>query len=317
VLILRGKKDAALEVGRRAMAKAPSHVESYLAVASLDPSSAGDVLGKAATIAPRDPRVHSALARHHLTLGDAESAMAAAHKALTVDPLGAEARRWALYASAMSSGTLDASGFEQADRARMQGSVDLWAPLLASYPDCALLWVERSATHASLGQVYSAKKDVQHALELDADNVEAHAALGLLLLNDDPVAARPHLQKAADGRPIDASLQVATAMAEAQSGDMAGARRRLKSTVDTHPYDIRALLTYGQVLSAEDPQATYALMADAVQRMPDTRVVLALIGAAKDAGRLPDAAKRLEELAASTGNPAFTEAASVVRGAKP
>ena len=42
---------------------------------------------------------------------------------------------------------------------------------------------------------------------------------------------------------------------------------------------------------------------------------LALIGAASDAGRMADAARLLDELAQSTGNSAFGEAAAMVRKA--
>lgn len=313
VLVLQGKTDAALEVGRRAIERVPERGDSYVAVASLDPGSAGDVLAAGLRAIPADPRLHAAMARHKLSLGDGKEAQKYASKALILNPLDPDARRWMMYAKALQDGSLDAAGFAQSEEARGSGRVETWSPLLAGYPRCALLWVERSAAHAGRNDIPAAKADMYKALELEPDNVEAHAALGLLLLDADPAAAKPHLLKASEARPIDASLQIATGMTEAQTGEMKAARKRLKAAVDAHPYDLRALLTYGHLLSAEDPQATYDLMAEAVQRMPDARVVLALVGAAKDAGRLEDAAELLADLGSTTGNPVFADAAKLLK----
>ncbi|TNE84531.1 MAG: tetratricopeptide repeat protein [Deltaproteobacteria bacterium] len=312
VLMVQNKLDAALEVGRRAIKKVPARGDNYVAVATLDPKHAGETLEKGVAAAPTDPRLRAALARHYLTLGKGKEAQRAARAALEINPLDPDARRWMMYAKAQQDGVLDASGFNLAEEAREGGRVEAWSTLIAGYPKCALLWVERSAAHAARNDLKGARADAEKALSIDPDNIEAHAALGLILLDPDPAAAKPHLKAAVEGRAVDASLQVATAIAEAQTGEMDAARARLKDAVETHPYDLRALLTYGQVLSAEDAQATYDLMADAVQRMPDARVVLAFVGAAKDAGRLKDAAKLLEDVGRRTGNPVFKEAATML-----
>jgi len=187
------------------------------------------------------------------------------------------------------------------------------------YPKSPIPRMARARAEAASKDLVAAKEDLRQALVIDPDNLEAQAALGLVLLDSGAHAeARPLLVGAAKGRPTDASLAVSAASAEAGSGKSADAVARPAAASETWPYDVRVALTRAQVLSAAgDSEGAYVVLKEAARRRPDGRLILALVGAAKDTGRYGEAANILDEIARQTGNPQWSDLAYKVRSSAP
>jgi tetratricopeptide (TPR) repeat protein len=321
VLLSGGRGQEALDTARRCIVALPDASEGYLTIAVLAPNEAESILATAAKRIPHDPRVHARLAEVRLAKGNGKGAKQAADAALLVDPGHADALLARVFAESMVAGALDADGYvglvdarglEQRDPA---GAITAYDALVKRYPKSALPLVARARVKAQKGDTAGARKDLEAALALEPANVEAQGALGLLLqAQGEAAAARPHLVAAAKARPTDASLAVAAGQAEAASGQVEAAKTRLAAAAEKWPYDVRVALAKAQVQSASgDTEGAYFTLREFAKRVPDGRVVLALVAAAKDTGRYGEAARILDDIAAQTGEPAWSDLADKVR----
>ncbi|MBW2253034.1 MAG: tetratricopeptide repeat protein [Deltaproteobacteria bacterium] len=325
-LLSLGRVEEALQAAREGMANVPGEADSYLAVSVLAPSEAEDVLRKAVKHIPDDPRVHAALAEVLLEAGNGRGARKEATAALDIDPGRGDARLSLMFAESMAQGWLDAEGYRGMVEARGLEEVaplparERYDALVASYPRSPLPWMGRARSRASQGDVAGAMEDLGAALERDPANIEAMAAMGLVLLELGRASeARPPLKRSATERPHDASLAVAAAMAAEASGDRVTALQELENAGTHFPWDARVALTRAKILAdAGRSEDAYLVLRDAVERLPgDDRLVLSLAAAAKDLGRNEEAAILMDELARRTRNAAFSDLARKLRATAP
>ena len=172
----------------------------------------------------------------------------------------------------------------------------------------------RARVHGARGDVELALRDLQEAASLAPDNAEAQAALALMLAaNHRHAEALEPYREARRARPDDLSLLRAHARSMAASGDEKGARWVLAKAHTEHPSDLQVLLMYAEVLSRSDPEGAYGLLRSAVEAQSDPRILVALAAAARDVGKLEEAATIMERLAKVLDSEAVAETARKLR----
>lgn len=323
-LLLQGRPADALVEARRAMAAVPHEAEPWLAVALLAPAEAEAVLREAVGRAAGDPRVHEALAEHLLARGEWAEARLHARQALAIDPTLADARLTLAVAASLEAGTLDATGYgrlltaQDLERSDPSGAREAYDALVTDYPGSPLPWMARARVRAATDPS-GAGDDLVRALEIDPDQVEAQAALGMLLHRTGSSAqAWPLLRAATAARPHDASLAVVAGQAAVAAGQPAEGRARLEEAARAHPWDARAALALAGLYAEQgEVEAAYHLLKGAVERVPDAGLVLALAAAARELGRVDEAADLLDILAGDLGDPSLAETAARLREAAP
>jgi Flp pilus assembly protein TadD len=319
--LIAGDNEGALKAARDGVAAVPTHADGYLTIAALTEGSATPVLEQAVAAAPADARLHAALSEALLAEGKGKAASTSANKSLALDPGNTDARLSLLFADCMSRDALDAKGYmtmlelRQVEKHSPDEASTKYDDLVRTYGKCELSYMGRARLQARNGDMMRAMADLDKAVAMAPDNVEARAAYGLLLQSLGRFGdALPHLAKASSMRPHDASLAMAMGMATAGTGDLAGSQKLLSRAFRDHPYDSRVALTYAQLLSeGGDRDAAYQTLKAASGRIQDPRLVLALAAAAKDAGRIEEAATLIEELGKATGNDGWIETARRLR----
>ncbi len=153
---------------------------------------------------------------------------------------------------------------------------------------------ENGVVEEKLGRPQAAGSFYQAALDSNADNVRARAALGrLMLLGGQASAALDTVQPGLARHPDDAELLTIRAGARVQLKDSAAARVDAERAVKLAPDNEDAVQVLAGIERAEQhPERSEALLREAIRRNPDT-VDLRLV---------------LAQLEASLGNNAETEA---------
>ena len=311
----------ALELAKKGIKYVPQEPGLYLVVAEMVPADAIRVLSGAVDRGVDDPRVSAALAASLLIEGDADAALVTARHALATDRTDVEATRVALFAAAITSGTLDNAGYQRLIEARDVQESDPVAALarfdklVSDYPGCALTWLGRSQVKRQLKDTEGAVEDSGKAANLAPGNIEVEASHGLLLLDMGLfVDAARFLRVASEGRPWDASLGLGFAAALTGSHKPEDAARVLAVLNDLHPYDARTTIQYGQALvDSGQAEEAYQLVRGALKRVPDPRLAVAMVMTATAAKHYAEAADILEQLAAQTGRETLAQEARRLR----
>jgi protein O-mannosyl-transferase len=144
---------------------------------------------------------------------------------------------------------------------------------------------------------HAAVAPLRQAVALRPDMPHLHANLGLVLLTlGRPTEALPHLERAAAGDPDDLVLQTHLGAALGQTGDLAGARRRLDVVLQRRPDFVDALINMGFTLTADGrPAEALAYFERAALRAP--RASAARAGLVHAYSALGDRAAAERELA--------------------
>ena len=323
-LLSQGKLEEARTVAREAVLAVPADPDAWLALALLEPTSARTSLLQARTHIKDDPRIFAALAEEELLLGNGAAALVAAEAALALDPghSGAELSR--MFAVELKEGRLDGAAYrslliaQELETREPAESVRRYNELVQSHPESPLVWMGRARLRQATDPK-GAVEDLQLALERDPANVEALAVMGMLLVRVGLVAeARPYLDAASNARPHDASLAMHAARAAQRDGDLKAALERMEGAARRHRTSVEVVLLTAQLRSESgDLQGAYALLQERAPELPDVRIGLALAAAAKDLGRVEEAAGILERLGQITGNPVLAQAAAELRAAAP
>lgn len=319
-----GKREECLRLAELAMVKVPQLAEPYLIYAALNKELAEATLRRALKEVPPDARIWATLAELLLGQGKGDEALAAAKEAISLNATLSGPRIAELFAASMSEGTIDAAGYralvdaheqEKENPASVRGIYD---EMVKRYPKSPLPWMSRARLRAA-DDPKGAGADLERALVLDPSNLEATAALGMLLSHHGPYDRAAHLlEQAARKRPYDASLQVAFAKAAIKSGRVDDALRRLGAASQLHPYHVDIALHYALAQSTKgDPEAAYQSLVAAMARNPDIRVIMARAAAAKESGRIAEALEIYDQLYARTQNDFFKKAAASIRAANP
>lgn len=307
----------AREVASRARRAVPGEPGVYLVLATLDPGQAVEVLNAGREAVPDDARIPSMLAMIHLEAGKMGDVSVATEAALALDAQQPMARKAALFVREFSSGWLDAEGCKTVyGRTLRAPGIDGWMALESRYPKSALVRLGHARALQASGGAAEASAALAQAVALDPENIEARAALGLLLLErGDSVGAATHLRVAASGHPWDGSLGLALSRALTSSGAVNEGGRELAAMAERFPMDVRVARMRAQwLLDHGAPEEAYLFARDALTRLPDGQLGVALIAAALATGRTSEAASFVEAIGRETGNPSLVEAAARLRG---
>lgn len=319
-----GNTEAALSVAERAIQAIPSDPEGYLMKAVLAPDTALATLRAGASAAPKDPRIHATLAEQWLDRGNGEEARAAAMQALDISESFADPALSVLFADEMIRDALDADGYHDLLATRLVEDTNIYAAigaydaLVERYPDSALPLMSRARLKARQGNIEDAIVDLANAIGNDSGNVEAQAALGLLLLDANRLAeAISVLGQVVRARPGDTRLTISLARAQDTAGEKQAALATMERLQAVRPLHVETTLLMAK-LQAEtgNSDAAYETLITVAREIPDERLVLALAAASTDVGRTQDAARWLERLAMTSGNPAYSELAEKLRAAQ-
>ena len=320
-LALANRVDEALGVARKAMQAIPTEAEPYLTVAVLQPKEALDVLAKGAKMVPHDPRPYARMAELYVESGRPVDSINAAKKALTIDPNLPDANRTLVFAQAMNAGVLDREGYRGllTAQASLRESADFgyaqFDALVKAYPKCSLTWMGRSQSRLRLNHVDGARNDLAQAAKLDPENPDIQAAYGLVLSRTgDAERAAYWLAKAVSNRPNDISVAVAHGQALVASKQVEQGIATLQSAYVRFSFEPRVALAYAEVLANKgELLAAYEVIRESFERRPDSRLLVALIAAARDVGRYEEAAELLEALGQQTGSQVLLEEAAKLR----
>jgi tetratricopeptide (TPR) repeat protein len=316
-----GDPAAALEIARQGLVPCPEEPGLYLMVAALDLPAAEATLRTGLGRVSDDSRLSTTLAEVLLDKGDGAGALAAAGDALAIDSRDMDAARARLFADELVAGRLDHAGYTALVEARAlqvadaSAAVAAFDDLVTQYPASALTWLGRSQARKAQDNAEGAVADLRMSLARDPGNVEANGALGLQLLGGGaPAEALPHLQTAQNARPWDVSLGLALARALQETGEIDGAIAMRANLVIAHPLDTRVLLEHAQaLLDASRPDEAYKIVREAIRRLPDPKLGVALVATALASGRATEAAAILEQIGQQTDNPRLLSAAAKLR----
>ena len=309
--------DAARDVAVRARAAVPGEPGVYLVLATLAPTEAVEVLVAGQKAVPDDARIPSMLAMMHLEAGKMGDAAVANEAALALDLQQPMARKVGLFVREFNANWLDSEGCKTVySRTLRAPSVDGWMALESRYPKSALVRLGHARALQASGGTAEAAAVLADAVALDPENVEARAALGLLLLErGDGAGAATHLRIAVAGHPWDGSLGLALSRALTSSGAIHEGGRALAEMTEKFPMDVRIARMRAQwLLDHGAPEEAYLFAREALQRLPDGQLGVALIAASLATGRTSEAASFVEAIGKETGNPSLVEAAARLRG---
>lgn len=318
-LLQQDRVDDAAQEARRALAAVPDEPDAYVAVATLEPGYAVEVLKVGVKRVPDDPRLRNLFARHLLEAGDGRGARRQTEAALALAPGYPEADFLRMVSRSMEDKNLDAPGWKAIrsaqDVAEPGPAQDAWSQLVSAYPDSPVPWLGRGKIRAVRGDLNGARDDLARAVSLASDEVEVQASYGLLMLRGGEAAkAVPWLAKAAAARPQDGSLAAAHVRAAQLAGPPEDARKVASNAYRAHPHSRAVVLATAQVMSQQgDVNGAYMALRDALPKIPDPVIVVALAAAARDAGNLDEAADILDRLARTLKSDKVREVAEQVK----
>ena len=319
--LVRGDTAAAVGTAHRALEVVRDEPSLYFLAAALEPTRARAFLTAAVAVKPRDPSAHTGLAEVLLREGDAAGARSAATAALAINPSLVDAQRLLVFASELERGALDVKGYlalaavhDAEARDPAQALADYGA-LAAKYPRCGVILLARGQLALARGDREAAGADLERAMALEPELLDIQQAYGMYALGTGrPDVARPWLERAYEARPWDAALALALGQVYRAVQDAPAARRVLTEAWNVHPWDARVAIAYAQALvDAGQAEAGYQVIRQAVQRISDPSLAVALVTSATAAGRYEEAATILEDLGRRTGRTSLLDTAARLR----
>jgi tetratricopeptide (TPR) repeat protein len=327
LLVSQRRTAEALEVAQSYVARVPEEADGWLTIATLLPAEAGATLQKGLKSAGTDPRLALRLAELSLDAGRGKEAAAYARQALSLAPGLQSAGAIVMFGDALAEGVLDDAGKRELMALRNTDGRDpqvlaRYDALASKYPRSSLVWLGRSGLRLQLGDRTGAHQDLVAAGKVDPSEPEVQAALGLSLLRESlPGEALPWLQKAVAARPDDSSLQIGLGKALRATGLEDDGFRVLQRNYAAHPMDSFACLEYAAALSERrEREAAYATTREGYLRIQDSRLLVAMVAAALDAGHGMEVADLLEEMGQKVGRQELIDQARALRkklGKKP
>jgi len=319
--VQEGQLDEALATCELAIVSAPGDPEAYLAAAQLAPQRAQDFLAKGSRAVPDDVRLHTALGRIHLEAGNLPAASSAFASAQAVWPNHPDSARALYVIGCMERGQLDSQGRESLERAMLLGqempvaALDLLEALAKQAPRCNVVLAGLGLQQYQAGHVENAENSLLSALNAASPDPGAtswiQGSLGMLYASEGGhTKALPLLEAATAARPGDVDLAVAGGVARAHVEGPAAGARDLDQVARRFPGDPRPIMALASLLASNgDAQAAYTVLKRANAAHQDPTLLLALAGAARDAGNIPAAVQALRDLATMTADPTWSQAA--------
>jgi tetratricopeptide (TPR) repeat protein len=324
IQVVAGDSAAALATAHSALRHVANEPSLYLLAAGLDPAQADAYLLSAIAASPGDPTLHQIRGDMLLSGGDAKGALAEADRALAINPSMIDAQRTRAFAAAVAAGELEVDGVHALVAAHdSQGteparSRQEYSALIDRYPRSAIPLLARAQLALDSGDRGHAGPDLERALALDPDEIEIQMAYGVFQLQAGRAdLARPWLARAQAERPWDPGLALALGRTLRELHETEEARRILDDAWRIHSWNPDVAIAAAQArVDAGDAESAYQLIREAVRRMRDPRLSVALVTTATAAQRYDEAAKILEDLGNQTGRQTLLDAASRLRAAQ-
>ncbi len=319
--VVNGRQAEALATAKSALAQVKDEAALYLLAASLEPARADGYLQAAIAATPRDPSLHQIRGDLLLGAGDAHGALAEADLALSINPSFVDAQRTLAFAGSVAAGELDVNGFRElvaihdSEGLDPTAARDRYYNLMNRYPRCAIPLMARAELSMKQGDRASAGPDLERALALDPTEIEIQMAYGVYQLQAGrPDLARPWLERAQPLRPWDPGLTLALGRTLRDLHATDQARGLLDEAWKIHSWNADIAIAAAQArVDAGDGEAAYQLIREAIHRMSDPRLSVALVTTATAARRFDEAARMLEELGHQTGKRTLLDAAARLR----
>lgn len=306
-LLLLGRIAEARTMSVEFLAKMPDTPEAYVSVATLDPNRSLDVLRIGVQRLPWEPQLAGMYGRSLLDAGRFREASVELERVHGIAPGYAEVGFLRFGASDLNAGVLALEDWRVLDQ--MHRGTDPGVAALRSIverrPRSAIAWLALGRAQGAASDLRGALESFRRAAELRGDETEVQASYGLALAaSGSHSEALNWLERARASRPSDASLAAAAVSAARRSGaDGTMLRKSAAAAYQQHPYDLRCALELAAVMSQQgDTKGAYEALKDALPRIPDPRLVVALAAAARDAGYIAEAAEILERLARTLNN---------------
>jgi len=325
--IQEGSFDEALKTSEQAIVASPREPEAYLAAAQLAPERALSFLEKGAQAIPDEVRLHAALGHHLLELGKHKEAARSLQRAQDVWPDHPESARDLYILGCINRKELDVTGREELERSAALSmelpvaALDLLQELATRYPKCNVVQAGLGHQLFRADRVSDSEAALRRALAAAEPDAKAKSwnqgSLGMLLASQGRHAeSLPLLQAASKNRTGDVDLAVAAGVAVANvEGPRAGAHA-LAQASQQFPTNARPVMALATLLSSNgDTESAYTVLQRAASNFQDPNILLALAGAAKDAGHPTASAKALRELHQLTGDPTWLRAAKQLESA--
>lgn len=310
-------------VSLEAVEAAPQDPQSWLAAAATNPGQAGDLLDRALRIHPSQPEL--ILARARAAFEDKDWDLAARVYQTALDQGADQVPGIRVEAALVQELRSGAIGLDSATTLlRIRDSKDPGEALnaldaiVAKWPHSGWAHLVRGNLRSARGMAPQAEEDLRAAITRMPSTPEAWSALGSFLLGTGRSAeARPLLQKAASARATDPALAVAAAVAAAQAGDLLTSEKELLDAMGRFPRSPGPPMGLARLyLSVGKKDAAFGVLTQALAKNPELNLALALVSAAREAGRPEDAVAILDQLATQTGDPRLRKAADGLRSAQ-
>ena len=126
-------------------------------------------------------------------------------------------------------------------------AIPLLQKFIAEKPDVAYVHFQLAYCYTALQRPEDARPEYEKCLALDPKMAEAQLNLGILLLDSDPKAAVPHLQKSVELLPTQSRPRFLLGLAQERSGDLEGAAESFDGAAHLDPRDADALIHLGRI----------------------------------------------------------------------
>src|SRR6516165_8858105 len=134
-------------------------------------------------------------------------------------------------------------------------AIPLLQKFIAEKPDVAYVHFQLAYCYTALQRPEDARPEYEKCLALDPKIAEAQLNLGILLLDSDPKAAVPHLQKSVELLPTQSRPRFLLGLAQERSGDLEGAAESFDGAAHLDPKKADAVEAYKAYLAVRPQDA--------------------------------------------------------------
>ncbi|RME20808.1 MAG: tetratricopeptide repeat protein [Deltaproteobacteria bacterium] len=195
-------------------------------------------------------------------------------------------------------------GIELADRGWLEEALREFSRAIEEDPATPYPWLNRANVYLQQGRYTEALSDIMEALKRGPEDSATHFHLGSSLYRFGPEIARSELQKALELDPENLDAMIHLAMLEADSGDLESAERLLLRAYELDPDDPVVQRELGALmLDQARPHQAIVYLRNAFEAWPeDTDTALDLAAAYIQAGFYQQADRLLKKIVAGQPN---------------
>ena len=177
------------------------------------------------------------------------------------------------------------------DRNDYEAAIPPLQKFLAEKPDVPYAHFQLAYAYTALKRSEEARAEYEKCVALDPRMAEAQLNLGMLILEKEPGAAVPALQKAAELLPSQSRPRYLLGIAQERSGDLKGAADSFEGAWRLDPKDVDSLLQLGRIyLNTKHPAEAEKKFREARGLDPKSPEALHGLALSLDAQKKPEAA---------------------------